>query len=82
MGRGTCLQSEPEGDGGRWLHSKFEASLGYKGLSKEIRKKGRRGEEREERRGKKVINEQSKHANEMGKKQKGMFYKINGIRTI
>lgn len=32
------------------LHSKFEASLGYKRLSKEIRKKkGRGGERREER---------------------------------
>ena len=32
------------------LHSKFEASLGYKRLSKEIRKKkGREGERREER---------------------------------
>lgn len=31
------------------LHSKFDASLGYKRLSKEIRKRGRGGERKEKR---------------------------------
>lgn len=81
--RGTGLQSQmkdmevggPEGQHHPRLHSKSEVSLGYKRLSKEIRKKGRGGERREERK------EQMKKetCNEMGK-QKWKFPVYMGKR--